>query len=220
MSILFITGAGISAPSGIPTYRGDNDSLYKDEEHMKLMHIDSLNTAEGCIKIREHMNKWKDLISSKEPNEAHEIVKEMIEKYSGIVITQNVDNFHERSDLSFEDVFHIHGSLFGLYKEGFEVQEIYDIVLFGDDIKEETIVQTMKIQNSEITVLVGTSLTVFSPLYYLNPNKPIYIINKNPKPIVEALKHIYNDIKLDIHIIHKDVIEGLKKFKQIYKEGI
>lgn len=216
MSILFITGAGISAPSGIPTYRGDNDSLYNDEDHRDLMHIDSLNTTEGCIKVREYMAKWKKLISSKEPNEAHNIVREMIERYSGIVLTQNVDNLHERSGLSSDDVFHLHGSLFGPYKEGFEADEIYDVVLFGDDVKDETIVQGMKIRDSEVTVLVGTSLTVFSPLYYLSPDKPIYVINKDPEPVVETLKYIYDNIELEIQTIQKDVIEGLKEFKQIY----
>lgn len=218
MSILFVTGAGISAPSGIPTYREDNDSLYNDEDHRDLMHIDSLNTTEGCIKVKEHMDKWKKLISSKEPNEAHNIVREMIERYSGIVLTQSVDDFHERSGLSSDDVFHLHGSLFGPYKEGFEIEKIYDMVLFGDDVKDETIVQGMKIRDSEITVLVGTSLTVFSPLYYLSPDKPIYIINKDPEPVIEALKYIYDSIELEIHTIQKDVIEGLKEFKQIYNK--
>lgn len=217
MSILFITGAGISAPSGIPTYRGDNDSLYNDEEHMNLMHIDSLNTAEGCAKVRAHMDKWKELISSKEPNEAHRIITSMIEKYSGIVVTQNVDDLHERSGLSKDDVFHLHGSLFGPYKEGFGADRIYDVVLFGDDVKDESVVQSMKIQDTDVQVIVGTSLTVFSPLYYIDPSRPIYIINREPEVVQEVLETIYEGENLNIHLIKGDVIEGLKTFQNLYK---
>lgn len=218
MSILFITGAGISAPSGIPTYRGDNDSLYNDEDHMNLMHIDSLNTTEGCIKVKEHMNKWKELISSKEPNEAHYLVTELVQQHGGIVLTQNVDDLHERSGLPSEDIFHLHGSLFGPYKEGFELEQIYDVVLFGDDVKDESVTQAYKMNDTEVTVLVGTSLNVYSPFYYIDPSKPIYIINKNPEEVKETLYTVLgDDINLDLHIIQKDVIEGLQEFKQIYK---
>lgn len=216
MSILFITGAGVSAPSGIPTYRGNDDSLYNDEEHMNLMHIDSLGHPERRSKVKEHMKRWKDFISSKTPNKAHYLITEMIEKYSGIVVTQNVDNLHERSGLSNEDVFHLHGTLFGLDKEGYE--GIPDVVLFGEDVKEETPNQWHKIKNTDVQVIVGTSLTVLSPFYYLNPDKPIYIININPKEVIETIECIFLDIPLDITVIENDVIEGLEEFKNIYLE--
>lgn len=212
MSILFITDAGLSAPSGISTYRGDTNSLYNDKEHMNLMDISSLYSENTRLKLSEHLNKWKDFISTKEPNKGHYIISDMIQKYGGLVITQNVDNLQEKTSMNNEDIFHLHGSLFEGYKTNYP--EILDVVLFNEEVKEETLVQNMKIKETDVTVLVGTSLTVFSPLYYITDNTTVYIINRETKSIKEFLNSIYDG--LTIYSIEKDVIEGLEEFKQIY----
>ena len=108
--ILFITGAGISAPSGVPTYRGQENSLYNDKELMTLMSKESLTNNFNNLKI--HLEQWKDFIQTKTFNEAHSLITELCNKYDGYVITQNVDNFHELSGLPEDRLYHIHGSLF------------------------------------------------------------------------------------------------------------
>ena len=77
--ILFITGAGISAPSGIPTYRGQEDSLYNDKELMTLMSKESLTNNFNNLKI--HLEQWKNFVQTNTYNEAHRLVTELCNKF-------------------------------------------------------------------------------------------------------------------------------------------
>ena len=204
--ILFITGAGISAPSGIPTYRGQEDSLYNDKELMTLMSKESLTNNFNNLKI--HLEQWKNFVQTKTYNKAHRLVTELCNKYDGYVITQNVDNFHELSGLPENRLYHIHGSLFEQRKD----YNIPDVVLFGDDLKDES--STFNIDNITTIILVGTSLTVNSVDEYLLPNTNLYIINKE-KPVVALEDYNFKSITY----ILDDVVEGLKQFKEMLYES-
>ena len=204
--ILFITGAGISAPSGIPTYRGQEDSLYNDKELMTLMSKESLTNNFNNLKI--HLEQWKNFVQTKTYNKAHRLVTELCNKYDGYVITQNVDNFHELSGLPENRLYHIHGSLFKQRKD----YNIPDVVLFGDDLKDEP--STFNIDNITTIILVGTSLTVNSVDEYLLPNTNLYIINKE-KPVVALEDYNFKSITY----ILDDVVEGLKQFKEMLYES-
>lgn len=204
--ILFITGAGISAPSGIPTYRGQEDSLYNDKELMTLMSKESLTNNFNNLKI--HLEQWKNFVQTKTYNEAHRLVTELCNKYDGYVITQNVDNFHELSGLPENHLYHIHGSLFEQRKD----YNIPDVVLFGDNLKDEP--STFNIDNISTIILVGTSLTVNSVDEYLLPNIDLYVINKE-KPVVKLEDYNFKSITY----ILDDVIEGLKQFKEVLYES-
>lgn len=202
--ILFITGAGISAPSGIPTYRGQEDSLYNDKELMTLMSKDSLTNNFNNLKI--HLEQWKNFVQTKTYNKAHRLVTELCNKYDGYVITQNVDNFHELSGLPENRLYHIHGSLFEQRKD----YNIPDVVLFGDDLKDDP----FTFDSVTTIVLVGTSLTVNSVDEYLLPNTDLYIINKE-KPVVALEDYNFKSITY----ILDDVVEGLKQFKEMLYES-
>ena len=202
--ILFITGAGISAPSGIPTYRGQEDSLYNDKELMTLMSKDSLTNNFNNLKI--HLEQWKNFVQTKTYNKAHRLVTELCNKYDGYVITQNVDNFHELSGLPENRLYHIHGSLFKQRKD----YNIPDVVLFGDDLKDDP----FTFDSITTIVLVGTSLTVNSVDEYLLPNTDLYIINKE-KPVVALEDYNFKSITY----ILDDVVEGLKQFKEMLYES-
>lgn len=204
--ILFITGAGISAPSGIPTYRGQEDSLYNDKELMTLMSKESLTNNFNNLKI--HLERWKNFVQTKTYNEAHRLVTELCNKYDGYVITQNVDNFHELSGLPENHLYHIHGSLFEQRKD----YNIPDVVLFGDNLKDEP--STFNIDNISTIILVGTSLTVNSVDEYLLPNIDLYVINKE-KPVVKLEDYNFKSITY----ILDDVIKGLKQFKEMLYES-
>lgn len=202
--ILFITGAGISAPSGIPTYRGQEDSLYNDKELMTLMSKESLTNNFNNLKI--HLEQWKNFVQTKTYNKAHRLVTELCNKYDGYVITQNVDNFHELSGLPENRLYHIHGSLFEQRKD----YNIPDVVLFGDDLKDDP----FTFDSITTIVLVGTSLTVNSVDEYLSPNTDLYIINKE-KPVVVLEDYNFKSITY----ILDDVVEGLKQFKEMLYES-
>jgi NAD-dependent deacetylase len=103
--IVVITGAGISAPSGLPTFRGKEDSLWNDQELMKRSNITWL---------REHPEELEsaDLFwdfSKVEPNAAHYALVKAEEKHSVIIGTQNVDNLHQRAGSS--TVYDLHGTV-------------------------------------------------------------------------------------------------------------
>lgn len=204
--ILFITGAGVSAPSGIPTYRGQENSLYNDKQLMTLMSNESL--INNFDNLKNHLEQWKNFVQTKTYNEAHTIITELCNKYDGYVITQNVDNFHELSNLSKDRLYHIHGSLFE-ERQGYGIP---DVVLFGDDLKYEP--YTFNMDNITTIILVGTSLTVNSIDQYLFPNVDLYFINQE-KPVVRLEDYNFKSITY----ILDDVIKGLKQFKEILNES-
>lgn len=213
--LLFITGAGLSAPSGIPTYRGEDDSFYNDKELMSLMSTEALKDENTRNQLRQRLNDWKDLIKDKEPNQAHQIITDLIQTYKGIVCTQNVDDLHEKTGLDSNLIYHMHGSLFKGSREDYP--DILDVVLFGDQIKNKTNIQSDLIDSCTHNILVGTSLYTASPFYIINESKPIMIIDKDVENVLSNLKQYYQDDfdTLDLFVHEGDVVEGLNKLKQL-----
>jgi len=104
--IVVLTGAGISKESGIDTFR-DLDGLWKKHK------IEEVATPEGWKKnpqlVLDFYNERRKKLQEAEPNEAHKILAELTEKYNINIITQNVDNLHERAGS--KNVLHLHGEL-------------------------------------------------------------------------------------------------------------
>ena len=114
--ILFITGAGISADSGLPTYRGIG-GLYNDQHTEEGMPIEVALSAE--VMQRSPAVTWKYLAQieaacrAAEPNAAHHIIARLEKHRQVTVLTQNIDGFHARAGSS--NLIEIHGNLFNLY---------------------------------------------------------------------------------------------------------
>ena len=104
--IVFLTGAGISAESGIPTYRGEG-GLWNDHETVLLFSV--ARFEEDPAASLEHYNKLRSLIAIAQPNAAHKAIAELEQLHDVTVLTQNVDNLHERAGSS--HVIHLHGRL-------------------------------------------------------------------------------------------------------------
>lgn len=106
--IVVVTGSGMSAESGIPTFRGPRNGLWARFEPEQLA------TAEAFTRDRKLVWGWyrwrTALVEQAEPNAGHFALAELAELKSITVVTQNVDNLHERAGSS--DVIHVHGSLF------------------------------------------------------------------------------------------------------------
>ena len=109
--VLILTGAGISAESGIPTYRGNSDSLwnnYKPED---------LATPGAFLadpwKVLEWYNYKRNLFSKCKPNDAHHALTQLHEKLDASVsiITQNIDNLHIESGFPRNNIVEIHGNM-------------------------------------------------------------------------------------------------------------
>ncbi len=114
--VLFITGAGISADSGLPTYRGIG-GLYNDQHTDEGMPIEVALSAE--VMQRTPAITWKYLAQieascrAAQPNAAHAIIARLQQHRHVTVLTQNIDGFHARAGS--RDLIEIHGNLFELY---------------------------------------------------------------------------------------------------------
>ena len=104
--IVFLTGAGMSVESGFKTFRG-NDGLWENYP------VEQVATHEGWEKdptlVTNFYNMLRDKLWDAQPNEGHRLIKELEKDYEVCVVTQNVDNLHEKAGSS--NVIHLHGEL-------------------------------------------------------------------------------------------------------------
>jgi len=210
--IVVLTGAGISAESGIPTFR-DADGLWEGHDVMEVA------TPQGWQKdpelVLNFYNQRRKNALSVEPNEGHKILSNLQSHYEVSIITQNVDNLHERAGSI--KVIHLHGELFKsrstsdeklVYEmEGWELnwgdkcekgsQLRPHIVWFGEMVPMmETAVR--EVSEADIFIIVGTSMQVYPAaglIDYVSANIPIYVVDpKMPYIIPRPNLHLYEDI--------------------------
>ena len=223
--IVVFTGAGVSAESGIRTFR-DSDGLW--EEHR----IEDVATPQGWAANKELVLKFynqrrKQLLECK-PNKAHILLAELEKKFTVEIITQNVDDLHERAGSS--KVLHLHGELLKsrstvdkslVYQiDGWELklgdkcqkgsQLRPHIVWFGEDVPLMT--EAAKIaQTADIFCVIGTSLNVYPAanlLYYVSDNAQLFLID--PKPP--------KDLQARITVIAKNATDGVEQFVEMLSQ--
>ncbi len=192
--LVVFTGAGVSADSGIATFR-DSDGLWANYRIEEVCTPEAL--ARDRAKVVEFYNLRRRETLSKEPNAAHRAIAEL-EKYFDVeVVTQNVDNLHERAGST--RVTHLHGELTKLRStanpdliypiEGWEQKldaRAEDgsylrphIVFFGESVPMFDRA-TKIVEKADIMVVVGTSLAVYpaaSLVHYVDRNVPIYLVD-------------------------------------------
>ncbi len=132
-SLMFITGAGISVASGIPTYRGIGGLYNQPMEDGTL--IEDFLTAKTLKKnpaaLIKYLKEITNLITNALPNKAHKIISDLQDKYEVTVVTQNIDDLHNKAGS--KNVIELHGNIFN-YKCNFcELhRETKNILLFGN----------------------------------------------------------------------------------------
>src|SRR5690606_19645782 len=221
--IVFLTGAGISAESGISTFRYAN-GLWEGHDIMAVASYD------GFLKnpelVLDFYNIRRRQLLTVKPNLAHQLITNLQEKYEVRIITQNVDDLHERAGNS--NVIHLHGELLksrsvvneNLVYECFEDILITSknnlghqlrphIVWFGEAVPEmENAI--IHIEKADIIVIVGTSLQVYPAaglIDFARNNALIFYIDQNPA----ETKH-YNK---DINVIAKKATEGMLELYEL-----
>ena len=210
-NIVVFTGAGVSADSGIATFR-DADGLWANYR------IEEVCTPEALRNNREKVVEFYNLRRkeslTKKPNAGHIAIAEM-ERWADVcVITQNVDNLHEQAGST--RVVHLHGELMKLRSEE-NPELIYDIkgweqslderaedgallrphiVFFGEDVPMFEFASGI-VEQADILIVVGTSLAVYpaaSLVYYVRDKQvPIYLVDPgmpNTSMIQNPLTHI------------------------------
>jgi len=210
--IVVFTGAGVSADSGIATFR-DADGLWANYRIEEVCTPEALRTNRA--KVIEFYNMRRKESLTKKPNAGHIAIAEMEQWADVCVITQNVDNLHEQAGST--RVVHLHGELMKLRSEA-NPELIYDInegweqrldgrgedgallrphiVFFGEDVPMFDIASRI-VEQADILIIVGTSLAVYPAaalvLYMKNKQVPIYLVDPgtpNTSGISNPLTHI------------------------------
>lgn len=222
--IVVLTGAGMSAESGISTFR-DSGGLWEQYP------VEQVASHEGWERDPELVTRFynerrKQLFTCK-PNEGHRLLAQLEETYDVTIITQNVDNLHEVAGSS--HVIHLHGELTKvcssrdvddpryirtLTAENCEVQpgeKAGDgsllrpyIVFFGEAVPNIGVAAEF-CQQADIFIVIGTSMAVYPAaglIHYVRPEVPVYLID--PKPVNASHSG-------GITFIQKGASEGMKK---------
>lgn len=220
--IVVLTGAGISAESGLKTFR-DSDGLWMG------YNVEDVATPRAFKKdpklVLDFYNMRRKDVAASLPNAAHTGIAELEKDFEVTIVTQNIDDLHERGGST--KVIHLHGEIFKMRSVADEnkIYEIRDEINLGDMAKDGSqlrphivwfeepvpmIVEAMRIMTeADIFILVGTSLQVYPAaglINYVPLGVPKYIIDKKI-PFESATANFY--------FIEKPATEGVKELQQI-----
>lgn len=228
--LVISSGAGISAESGISTFR-DAGGLWENYPVMEVCSADGF--ARNPKLVHDFYNaRRKDLVS-KEPNDAHKILAKLEKDFDVYVITQNVDDLHERAGSS--KILHLHGELMKIrsvydtnYVESLDMEHLETspetrgkngdpmrphIVFFQEAVPNMELAAEW-VHDADIFVVIGTSLNVYPAaglLHYVRPGIPIYYIDPNPANI--------SIVSPEVHVIKAKATEGMRILSEILEKG-
>lgn len=226
--LVFLTGAGMSAESGISTFR-DSGGLWEQYP------VEAVASIQGYERdpelVQKFYNERRQQLGSVTPNKGHKLVASLEDKFKVSVITQNVDDLHERAGS--QHIIHLHGELMKATssrnpndpncivtlpadnpvihmgdkaKDGSQLRPF--IVWFGESVPMiEPAIE--EVSRADILVVIGTSLNVYPAaglLNFANSRCKIYLIDPNPVPY---------DPSLGIHHIMKGASKGMEELCQL-----
>jgi NAD-dependent deacetylase len=220
--IVILTGAGISAESGLKTFR-DSDGLWMG------YNIEDVATPRGFAKdpalVLDFYNQRRKDVKAAEPNDAHKGLAALENDFKVTIVTQNIDDLHERGGST--KVMHLHGQIFQMrsVKNTEEIFSINGDINVGDLAEDGTQLRphivwfeepvpmiekaAFVMQTADIFVLVGTSLQVYPAaglIDFVPIDTPKYIIDK----VIPEVGHYQNIIP-----IKGTATEGIVKLKKL-----
>lgn len=217
--LVILTGAGMSAESGIKTFR-DADGLWEGHDVMQVASPQGFR--EDPSLVLEFYNQRRKQLKEVQPNQGHLNLTKLEQSFKVSIVTQNVDDLHERAGSS--HVLHLHGELRKV-RSTFNPSLIYDwqedlvlgdrcekgsqlrphIVWFGEAVPMiETAAKL--VEEADILVIIGTSMQVYPAaglVDFVKNGAPIYFID--PKPNIQ--QSLYNNL----HIIEDTAVGGTEK---------
>ena len=227
-NLVFLTGAGMSAESGISTFR-DSGGLWEQYP------VEAVASIQGYERdpelVQKFYNERRQQLSSVVPNEGHKLVASLEDKYHVTVVTQNVDDLHERAGS--KHIIHLHGELMKATSSRnpndpnciVTLPEDNPIIKMGDKAKDGSQLRPFivwfgesvpmiepaieEVGKADILVVIGTSLNVYPAaglVQYVKPGTPVYLID--PKPV--AAKHNVTQLQCGAS-------EGMKKLIDILR---
>lgn len=230
--LVFLTGAGISAESGITTFR-DSGGLWEQYP------VEAVASIQGYYRdpalVIQFYNERRRQLKSVEPNKAHQLVAALEESFNVCVVTQNVDNLHERAGS--HHIIHLHGELTKATstdnpndpsqvvtladdedihigdkaKDGSQLRPF--IVWFGEAVPMIE-PAAVAVSEADIVVVIGTSLNVYPAaglLGYVRRDADIYLIDPSPNNVPGYLP---------VHIIAKKATDGMQElYQELTRKG-
>tara|TARA_R110001583_G_scaffold135989_1_gene287801 strand:- start:6350 stop:7039 length:690 start_codon:yes stop_codon:yes gene_type:complete len=202
--IVILTGAGISAESGIKTFR-DADGLWEGHDIMEV--ASPIGWERNRELVLDFYNKRRTQLLTVLPNEGHNALVLLEKQFETTIITQNVDDLHERAGS--KNVLHLHGELLKVrssknenlvysWKTALNIGDVCEedyqlrphIVWFGEEVPmlDKAIEITSK---ADILIIIGTSMQVYpaaSLIHFTKEKTPIYFID--PKPAIQENKYL------------------------------
>jgi NAD-dependent deacetylase len=219
--IVVLTGAGMSAESGVKTFR-DHDGLWEGHDVMKVASPEGFRANPELV--LDFYNQRRRQLKTVEPNQAHKDLAHLENYFKVTIITQNVDDLHERAGST--DVVHLHGELLKIRstgnpsdirvwtedlnlgdtcEKGYQLRP--HIVWYGEDVPMiETAVKIC--YAADILLIIGTSMQVYpaaSLINYVQPDTKIFYID--PKPAIASGGNI--------KVIAKTATEGMKDLYEL-----
>ncbi len=219
--IAVLTGAGISAESGIKTFR-DADGLWEGHDVMEV--ASPIGWSKNQDLVLDFYNQRRRQLLKVEPNAAHKELVRLEEKYHTHIVTQNIDDLHERGGSS--NIVHLHGELLKVRSTGDE-RLIYDwkkdllsgdhcekgyqlrphIVWFGESVPMlEKAAEIVSI--ADVIIIIGTSMQVYPAaglVGYALPSANIFYVD--PRPSINWELSTRNNLQ----IIEEPATTGVKK---------
>lgn len=227
--IVILSGAGMSAESGLKTFR-DSNGLWEGYDVMEVASIDGWQRNPELV--LEFYNQRRKQLLSVEPNQGHHALVELAKHYHLTVVTQNVDDLHERAGN--DQVIHLHGELL----KACSCNNKEDVIDWRGDIRlgdtcsnghqlrpfivwfGELVPMLGRaadcVSEADIVIIVGTSMQVYpaaSLISYAKPSAELYYLDANPATSAE-LVHLTNlDIRkttaaIGLPMLVKELIKG------------
>jgi len=225
--LVALTGAGMSAESGFSTFR-DAGGLW---EKYPVQQVASHEGWEADpVLVNNFYNRLRKQLINAKPNRGHELLAELEKDFDVTVVTQNVDNLHERAGSS--HVIHLHGELMKVcssqntdkphfieeltadnceVKPGQKARDgslLRPYIVFFQEAVPMISVAADEVRNADIFVIIGTSLNVYPAaglIHHVRAGVPIYLID--PKEVGVGSSHI--------HFIQKKASEGMEELRDL-----
>ncbi len=204
MKIAVLTGAGVSAESGIKTFR-DSDGLWEGHDVMEVASPEGFRRNPAVV--LDFYNQRRRQLLTVQPNAAHIALAELEKNHEVTIITQNVDDLHERAGST--NVIHLHGELLKArstfdenlildWKEDLNLGDFCEnnhqlrphIVWFGEMVPMIEIAAEI-VEQADVIIIVGTSMQVYPAaglMQYAKEDAKIYFVD--PKPSISETKRI------------------------------
>lgn len=225
--LVISTGAGISAESGISTFR-DSGGLWDKYPVMEVASAEGF--ARNPALVHEFYNTRRKELIAVEPNDAHRGLVELEDDYEVNIITQNVDNLHERAGS--KNVLHLHGELMKIRSMRVD-SRVYELTPdnletsvdtrdeYGDAVRPHIVffneaVPNIEpaidlVQQADIFVVIGTSLNVYPAaglLRYVRPGAEVYYIDPNPATVPTG-----------VNVLPMKATQGVRKLIETLREN-